>query len=832
MPLHQVVSRFGDPQHDEALLAQVEHASWKAKVQVLLDTGLDPTSFIGRFQGPKRSALRAALEATYRRREETQEFAKARGYLGVLLLTLILLEEAEVGRFGSVRFWSTSQRNQADPQLCDDLVQDPEVRAWLQRLYQPPHPRASASEQERMAWAKWSTIDFDTLRFYRQGTTSFILRCMTRKSRDREETPSELALKLVLYPYTQLPPIAESTRKYAAEYRLADDERALHIPRVWASTEKWIIMDFVPGRTLQEELRERARRQQSTAEDQALDLEQLKELAPALFRALGWLNSLRKPLHHLDLSPSNIIVQRSEDEPGDDHTTVVLVDLGPNYLYTQAISAMDGPEAIYVSPEVRDTEAAVETARADLYSLGHILIALTGIARVYPGIVPDQIYEQAPLLARFIEDLMDHDPQNRLQLFGSSGALPDYRTLHMQFFDELHATMVAERERLRPNDKRWLRGLWLLWPPSSKVPRRQLELWYERLRQRSPELDRNTLLPRWAHRLPVSLAALWLLLHPTSARGATSNEQEQASRWLLCWSIVCNVSWWLCGSVTIIWMLRDLNLDPAGVFVQALRISGKVQQHHYPLVDDLARHGYEIRPSVSYNVRHNLPARVIALSFALIGTKYYQNLFGGLTARFARGRFSSAGEFFIRLHSCHWVVLILLGNWYEPRWWPALSAIGLCGTLGANYFCAQFAQEAIARARSEELRLSTVPSKALPIAGLEEFSGWWQGMVLYLLVVIPCAMLIQAGALHDEWIYAAFVATINVGLFYVIKCSRRGAAVRGALTRAFLAAERLAMIRRRLDQQLSAESLQPAPNHPDRAEYATVDRNRRYEDAR
>jgi hypothetical protein len=38
---------------------------------------------------------------------------------------------------------------------------------------------------------------------------------------------------------------------------------------------------------------------------------------------------------------------------------------------------------------------------------------------------------------------------------------------------------------------------------------------------------------------------------------------------------------------------------------------------------------------------------------------------------------------------------------------------------------------------------------------------------------------------------ACRVAAVNVGLFYLVKCGRHGAEVRGGLTRAFLATERV-----------------------------------------
>ena len=53
-----------------------------------------------------------------------------------------------------------------------------------------------------------------------------------------------------------------------------------------------------------------------------------------------------------------------------------------------------------------------------------------------------------------------------------------------------------------------------------------------------------------------------------------------------------------------------------------------------------------------------------------------------------------------------------------------------------------------------------------------------------------CA-LIDSGRLQDVYFYMSAVAAVNVGLFYLVKCGRHGAEVRGGLTRAVLAAERV-----------------------------------------
>jgi hypothetical protein len=64
-------------------------------------------------------------------------------------------------------------------------------------------------------------------------------------------------------------------------------------------------------------------------------------------------------------------------------------------------------------------------------------------------------------------------------------------------------------------------------------------------------------------------------------------------------------------------------------------------------------------------------------------------------------------------------------------------------------------------------------------------------MFLYCLVCAMCAVGLQTHVLHDVWVYASLVTIINIALFYLHKCGELAPIVRGGLTRAFLAAERL-----------------------------------------
>lgn len=84
-----------------------------------------------------------------------------------------------------------------------------------------------------------------------------------------------------------------------------------------------------------------------------------------------------------------------------------------------------------------------------------------------------------------------------------------------------------------------------------------------------------------------------------------------------------------------------------------------------------------------------------------------------------------------------------------------------------------------------------MPPEHQSIAGLDAFRQWGPTISFYSLVVWTFAILIYTGVLKDIYVYAAAVALVNVGLFYVIKTGINALDVRTGLNRCFLAAERL-----------------------------------------
>lgn len=131
---------------------------------------------------------------------------------------------------------------------------------------------------------------------------------------------------------------------------------------------------------------------------------------------------------------------------GTAYGTFKLIDLGVNYLYSRVVTGERGPDAGYVAPEVVAGEDA--TTRADLYSVGQLLVTFGGVGTEPDGVVPDGYYSDAPQLARFIEDLTDRDPHHRQLIFPGT-----YDQLRQYFVDELDAVRVARGDQ--PPHPRW-----------------------------------------------------------------------------------------------------------------------------------------------------------------------------------------------------------------------------------------------------------------------------------------------------------------------------------------------------------------------------------------
>ncbi|TDV56475.1 hypothetical protein [Actinophytocola oryzae] len=696
----------------------------------------------------------------------TRSQAETYGYLSVLLLTLVTMQEAGAPRSTPASTADGDDGNVGhDCGLCRRLVQDAAVRATLLGLY-APRPGSGGDEQ---AHAEWRRIRPETLEFHRHGTTSIILGGTPLASSGRQ---IRFALKCVLFPYSNIPIIARKTRNYANDHNSTDrDGRAVqHMVQVWASTDDWILMDMADGITLAEELarmkREKAafelvgrapRRGTTVGGNVRLDL--IRRLGLPLLHALAQLHVQGK--QHEDLSPTNIIVKRKASVGHGQDYEVTFIDFGRNYLYTSAVGSLEGAEGVYVAPEIRDS--ADDVPGADLYSLGRILITVGDVGENSDGTIPDRFYGQAPLIARVIEDLTDREPARRLLVFRMAADNPDvYRTVGEVLEQELDVTqeaLVTDPE-LRgyavPVDRQSLSSSVRSLLPLSREPKKQRRIYRFRRRQ-----------------------------------GVLSDPRRSMhARWLLVFSVLASVNLYVCCTVCVYWFLRDVGIDVLNPQSQAfLRLVG-ARPDTIPLVDDLRQSGYELG-----NLAENTPARLIGLSFALCGARYYQNIFSGLTTRVARSpAMAGAGsrvvtEVAMRSMAVWSSWLILACNLVQVAWWPLATAIGYTGVLLANVSSARFAVRHLERARASGL--STVPPAHQKIPGLESYRQWGASMFFYAVSVWAFALALYGGLLKDTYVYAFVVVLVNIGLFYIIKTGTNGLEVRAGLNRCFLAAERL-----------------------------------------
>ena len=137
--------------------------------------------------------------------------------------------------------------------------------------------------------------------------------------------------------------------------------------------------------------------------------------------------------------------------------------------------------------------------------------------------------------------------------------------------------------------------------------------------------------------------------------------------------------------------------------------------------------------------------------------------------------------------------LVLSTVFIEARFWPIASAIGQTIIAFCNLAVWSFAVKSIDAARTMGISTAGKPHTRLP--GLISFGEWVPGAFFYAAVVWFVGILIYVGVLHDIAVYAIMVASVNVFLFYVIKCGGVSANdIRIALARAYTVAERVRII--------------------------------------
>lgn len=203
-----------------------------------------------------------------RRGEDSADGAtEIHGFLSVLLITLITIEEGPSSSSGFINDPPDGESRGAAgnhgmsrhncERTCRALTRIPSVRSVLLALYAPDESSSvqvsAGNHEKKESCETWKRLGASSLEFHCHGSTSFILWGLP-------ELPprKKFAWKCVLLPYSNVPVIASKTESYTSEHdsKVDKDRSVPHMVEVWASTTRWILMDFADGVTLSEEIEE------------------------------------------------------------------------------------------------------------------------------------------------------------------------------------------------------------------------------------------------------------------------------------------------------------------------------------------------------------------------------------------------------------------------------------------------------------------------------------------------------------------------------------------------------------------------------------------------
>ncbi|HEY8454521.1 MAG TPA: hypothetical protein VIL34_02920 [Actinopolymorphaceae bacterium] len=748
-------------------------ADWR---RVLQDLPLDGSAFRAQFDRSWDDVIETLEQICLGSKEDESggDGARSRflGFAGLFLLTLVSLRHSERRRIPRSGHAPDVHDVSADGcrRVCHTLVRDPAVQEALRDVYAP----TSDGETDE----DWNTIDFSTLTFHRHGTTSFILRA--RPQRRTGGWPVEVALKCIIYPFLRIPAIRNASRTYVQRYARDVAHEPANIVRVLNSYDSWVLMGFIDGETLADRLAREWSRPPDTARPSraSLRLDLIEQFGRQLFIALAELE--RCGLEHQDLSPSNVLVVKRGDRE-----ELWLIDLGVNSLYLHQMPGSDAPDALYIAPELREPDLrrtaseGVEAKRQgpcnDLYSLGQLLILL-GCGRHEPdGSVPDLYYADAPLIARFIEDLIDRTPSQRLLVFFPRKAAPGkiYESLLNYFTEEITAMRQALTEGIASGRRNLLGELESgrdVFMPLSDAVGRQLRLWRVRRRQ---QLYRE-------HAGSLGL------------------------RWLLLCAVLGSCAWALTSAVIITWTARHTGWDWGNQLVVALQRFTGAAPDEFPILDQFRSPDYRVGPEIG-----PLLLGILLLSLLLVGVKYYVTLFATLTplvVGWQQGRLTAlavATEVSVRLFTVFPLVLASLICLRQPRWWAPGVAVAMTMVLASNSLSYWFTGTALRRARAAGM--SVVDPER--VGGRKHHLSWVTGNIFHSLTLWVIGILLYLGVAKDALAYVILLILWNIQL-YVARCVMQGPEVRAGIARACAAAERIKYIQR------ARGGMPPTPDSP------------------
>ncbi|MGD0013167.1 MAG: protein kinase [Bryobacteraceae bacterium] len=568
----------------------------------------------------------------------------------------------------------------------------------------------------------------DKLQYHRPGTTSIILR-----------SGSTHVLKIIKPWFWDVASIARATAAYRTEF----GDLGSRCPTVVDSDKKWIFMTYIQGRPLTEYIRKDLHPLPDDPNTMHLFLSQVQDIFTEICDALIECAQFTPPIHHLDLSPDNIMVEGSRGKV----RSVRLLDFGVNSLLLTHLRNDENVlrASVFVPPELQ--EGAQGDSLSDIYSLGLILLEMLAPASLSGtdvGGALDDVWIGFPQIAANVEDMIDRDPKNRLLQTKRRESGPFSSVSE----SVVHSMNLHRKTELKPRS--------ILDVPvdivNSTVPIKSVVTAWKNYQDCLQDCDQAPL--------------LWVFLWVFAAQIL-----HIVVIFLIVWT-----SWKfpdnrLCDLIN--WCAAGKNVPPLPFWDGAL--GGTIN-------------GFT-------------PGRLMALTSALIFSKYYAEVVALITVRYLRSdelrRHARVPEVAMRSVPVLGFLPLLYGLVVDPKAWPFCASFGLLVASANNQSMYRFfrfaqrelfgngkgaapaglAEKATAQAcgRQVDKALASVklglPWSQFVDDQLYEFERWHTGLRVYATSLFVLGICMLKGVAKDEWLYAVLAGLfVNMGVIYRIHC--------------------------------------------------------------
>jgi serine/threonine protein kinase len=466
----------------------------------------------------------------------------------------------------------------------------------------------------------------ECIRFHKTGTTSFILQINIKTNESTISESRALALKILKYRYIDNKTINDNTLAYQQLY----NRNFEFMPRVYQSGERYILMDFIDGMTLDEYMH-------SPGFKDSLHPDIIiKSIFLRLCDILKELGS--RGIIHSDLNPKNIILENftrlDRENLRVDEVKLSLIDFGVNYLLNEKIGSSRAltRARVYIAEEVLEDYDNTSTM-SDIYSLGVILLELYNVNdrfeyREFDNYL-DNIRLEAPVLASILDDILDKNPGLRLfdlqqKYSRDPGQLWNiYADLRRNLELEFKLLELKIKKKLNKFSRLALDVINLISFDFKAIARRRFveakEILNIRDTRRPGEYSFRTLTKR-----------------------------------LGLWSYV--------GVVSHIFVLC--------IFIFFTRKYFNANQ-----------------------LKEKLPGLLVCMSFSFLALKYYLEIFSNIYPRYL-GKLGWITNLWMRFGTFYWPPAILLAFYFDPGWWPYVSSYGTAVVVGNNFLCFMLAKKA------------------------------------------------------------------------------------------------------------------------------------------